>query len=173
MASSLSTPPSILPESSQMEYISKHSFEKRNRAQLSCTHCRQAKLKCDRQAPCSQCIKKGRASQCTFPSPQPRKRPAASMQSRLRHLEDLVKDAMNAQTPSSLDISIGNQTMSSEQKCSRFDDQQMVESSQREEPPESSGSVVHGMKETAYVGATHWAAILDDVGTSEIERTDY
>jgi hypothetical protein len=27
----------------------------------------------------------------------------------------------------------------------------------------SSGKVVLGMNETAYVGATHWAAILDDV----------
>jgi hypothetical protein len=71
--------------------------------QLSCTACRHAKLRCDRQVPCSQCVKKGRATTCTIPAPMPRKRPVASMQNRLRHLESLVKGVMTGETPQSFD----------------------------------------------------------------------
>jgi len=101
---------------------------KRSRIQLSCSQCRHAKLKCDRKEPCSQCIKKGR--ECTFPTPATRRKPV-SLQTRLRHLESLVKDAM-APKPT-------------------------------QDSFYSTGSVVQNVKETAYVGATHWAAILDDV----------
>src|ERR1700759_5629583 len=80
---------------------------KRNRSQLSCTHCRQGKLKCNREKPCSQCVKKGRASKCTFLPPAARKRPAA-MQNRLKHLESLVKVAMASQPSNGLHKSAGN-----------------------------------------------------------------
>lgn len=73
--------------------------KQRNRAQLSCTPCRQSKLKCDRQEPCSVCIRKGRASSCTFPAPAVRVKPV-NMQAKLRHLESLVKDVMAGQPKS-------------------------------------------------------------------------
>ncbi|CZR59735.1 uncharacterized protein PAC_09629 [Phialocephala subalpina] len=71
--------------------------QKRNRTQLSCASCRHGKLKCNRQQPCSQCVRKGRASQCTFPMST--RKPVVSLQNRLKHLESLVKDAMTAQNP--------------------------------------------------------------------------
>jgi hypothetical protein len=67
-----------------------------------------------------------------------RRKPAVSMQNRLKHLETLVKDVMAAQSPAA----------------------------KRAIPSVSgpaSGQVVQGMNEVTYVGATHWAAILDDV----------
>jgi hypothetical protein len=143
--------------------------QKRNRTQLSCTHCRHSKLKCDRNDPCSQCIKKGRASLCTFPAPATRKKPSASMQNRLKHLESLVKGAMTGQnhagqptTPSdsshfdNLTLSdghIGDESVNESLASSKYDDAATP----------SSGQVVLGAHASTYVGATHWAAILDDV----------
>ena len=133
---------------------------KRNRIQLSCTHCRHAKLKCDREKPCSQCVKKGRASICTFTAPATRKRPAVSLQNRLKHLESLVKGAMTGQP------SDGLQNPTDLRKS--FVEAPIYTKDGVSNP---SGQVVLGPNETAYVGATHWAAMLDDVRSSMFPLT--
>lgn len=119
---------------------------KRNRVQLSCTPCRHAKLKCDREKPCSQCVKRGRSSLCTFPSPVARKRPALSMQNRLKHLESLVKGAMAGQ-PS-------NGPQRSHPGSATILDKHIEK--------DNSGRLV-GPNGATYIGATHWAAMLEDV----------
>ncbi|KAH8591004.1 hypothetical protein B0O99DRAFT_520398 [Bisporella sp. PMI_857] len=157
---------------------------RRNRSQLSCTQCRHAKSRCDRQQPCSQCVKRGKSSQCTFPAPAIRKKPAVSMQNRLNHLESLVKKAMTAQ-------SLGTQrTPPREELVNRTANEYNIfntpafnvsesprvrASADAGHPADyrteqsqdgswnSSGSVVQSSNETTYIGATHWAAILDDI----------
>jgi hypothetical protein len=144
---------------------SSYPAPKRNRTQLSCTSCRHGKLKCDRQQPCSQCIRKGRASQCMFPMP-PRK-PIVSLQTRLKHLESLVKDAMTAQNPTApralsdfLETPSADRTasISNAHSPSNLHGQDQI----NEQPPPASGQVLLSKGQT-YVGATHWAAILEDV----------
>ena len=139
---------------------------KRNRAQLSCTSCRHGKLKCDRQQPCSQCVRRGRAAQCNF-MPAERRKPVVSLQNRLKHLESLVKDAMTAQNPSvhgtlsnSPDTPNGSRLAlrSSVHSISSYHDQDQANGQQS--PP--SGQVLLSNGQT-YVGASHWAAILEDV----------
>ncbi|KAE9376137.1 hypothetical protein N431DRAFT_464187 [Stipitochalara longipes BDJ] len=137
---------------------------KRTRIQLSCTHCRHAKLKCDREKPCSQCVKKGRASACTFVSPVTRKRPAISMQNRLKHLESLVKGVMTSRPPN------GPQNPTEIHRT--FFETPIYA---KDGVSKSSGQVVLGANETTYVGATHWAAMLDDIEEvksyfNEVER---
>jgi hypothetical protein len=203
MSSSTHIAPVIFPvptgdsSSSHPFDLPKQSPLKRSRTQLSCTHCRHAKLKCDRQDPCSQCTKKGRSSECIFPAPAPRRRPAVSMQNRLRHLESLVKDAMASQTPSScepsLDIdyqnSFGPSGNGSGQSNFQTSEQVLPEQSVAVEATTSSqippptkttwnvsgsglGSFVRVGKENKYVGATHWAAMLDDVRKSQLPQGD-
>lgn len=130
---------------------SKPTF-KRNRNQLSCTHCRNGKLKCDRALPCFQCVKRGRSSNCVFPALVPSKEPIGSMKDRLKHLETLVKGAMASQD--------GPENQSSSSMAVDETD------SQYESPLNISGSgrLLQGPTDPTYVGATHWAAILDDVG---------
>ncbi|KAH8649703.1 fungal-specific transcription factor domain-containing protein [Tricladium varicosporioides] len=147
--------------------------QRRNRAQLSCTQCRQGKLKCDRKEPCSQCVKKGRASLCTIPIPAPRRKPAVSMQNRLRHLESLVKNVMAGQTPAPVTPHSGtssdtDQPMGESPKPRMQRQQSDAENSGHSlngRPlPSSSGQVLLGTNESStYVGATHWAAILEDI----------
>ncbi|KUJ06682.1 uncharacterized protein LY89DRAFT_702815 [Mollisia scopiformis] len=140
---------------------SRHATQKRNRAQLSCTNCRHAKLKCDRKEPCSQCVKKGRESQCIFPRPAPRRKPAVSMQNRLKHLESLVKGAMSGQSPME---SRSHGDESSPSINFQMDEQSRNASTTGFGAPEaSSGKVLVDENETTYVGATHWAAILEDI----------
>jgi hypothetical protein len=145
----------------------KPSPHKRNRTQLSCTNCRQAKLKCDRQKPhCLQCEKKGRASLCSFPSPAARKKPTVSMQNRLKHLESLVKDVMGTgqspmqQIENHAQHSNGNLLSNAApvRGANGFND--LTEDTTA---TASSGQVLLGASESTYVGATHWAAILEDV----------
>lgn len=106
------------------------------------------------------------------------------MQNRLKHLESLVKDAMAGKSPSNYESSSvdGYRANSSanvlhcgnEQKSSSIDRPFKSNGnvpmkaafelpSISEDTRNSSGLVVKGLKETAYVGATHWAAMLEDV----------
>ncbi|KAG0646560.1 Fusarisetin A cluster transcription factor fsa6 [Hyphodiscus hymeniophilus] len=154
---------------------------KRNRIQLSCTHCRHAKLKCDREKPCSQCVKKGRASICTFPAPAARKRPAVSMQNRLKHLESLVKGVMTSQGPESRSDSASSSQTTASPAVDLHGQRPLGMSEAFDEPfaplhndrqSNSSGQVVSGPNEKTYVGATHWAAILDDSYFNDVESED-
>ncbi|KAK5659355.1 hypothetical protein OQA88_1448 [Cercophora sp. LCS_1] len=90
--------------------------KKRNRIRFSCTHCREKKLKCNRQTPCDQCLKREIAATCQFipyensggrtpPITTRLSTPASTginarakantsdsaLQARLRHLEHLVQ----------------------------------------------------------------------------------
>ena len=132
---------------------------RRNRIQLSCTHCRHAKLKCDRERPCSQCVKRGRSSLCAFLPPVARKRPAVSMQNRLKHLESLVKGAM-ANRPSDEPIDQGGESHNTPLLPDLAPNMQSHAEMDASDNP---GRVVLGPNDTTYVGATHWAAMLDDV----------
>ncbi|KAK0531623.1 hypothetical protein OC834_002889 [Tilletia horrida] len=52
--------------------------KKRNRAALSCTSCRERKIKCSRQVPCDQCIKRGDEAYCRMaPHPKDKDKPAS------------------------------------------------------------------------------------------------
>jgi len=151
------------------------AVQKRNRTQLSCTSCRHGKLKCDRQQPCSQCVRKGRASQCTFPM-TPRK-PVVSLQNRLKHLESLVKDAMTAQNPAaqgalsnSNDTPNGNGSASSSSLHIPSSLHGQDQANGQQIP--ASGQVLFSRGQT-YVGATHWAAILEDVRTPSLPISIY
>lgn len=149
-----SVPPPRELDSAKDMIDSRNTIQKRNRAQLSCTNCRHAKLKCDRKEPCSQCIKRGKGSLCIIPKPAPRRKPAASMQNRLKHLESLVKGAMSSQIP------IESQNLGSSQMA--LPSRNVITPSS-DATEISSGKVLVDNNETTYVGATHWAAILEDV----------
>ncbi|KAH9984774.1 hypothetical protein F4779DRAFT_326508 [Xylariaceae sp. FL0662B] len=124
---------------------------KRTRVLLSCAPCRNSKLKCDRGAPCGQCIKKDRAGACVYaPRPEKKRRPPArSMAARLRRLEGLVRgmiDSASEPTPPGP----GSGPVSS---------------------ADAGGYVVQGggssssraTSTTDYVGGTHFMAVLEDI----------
>jgi hypothetical protein len=157
-------------------HSNKQPSQKRNRIQLSCTNCRHSKLKCDRNHPCSQCNKRGKASICTFPVAAARRKPVVSMHNRLKHLESLVKDVMTSQSPSlqlaplehtlyRTDAEGRSEGSFEPQLSENLKDSRVPSSPNNERSSSSSGRVLFGTNESTYVGATHWAAILDDVCT--------
>ncbi|KAK3936842.1 hypothetical protein QBC46DRAFT_268874 [Diplogelasinospora grovesii] len=154
--------------------------KKRNRIRLSCTTCREKKLKCNRQSPCDQCGKRGITATCEFipyenlslgtsplrpardpPQPEPGsgsngQRPKAStsdatLQARLRHLEHLVQVL----------------------KSQRRDNPEPAPVSPVGESQNAEHRITHGcnFNESAghivgdlrYVDAANWEAILDDI----------
>lgn len=136
--------------------------QKRNRSQLSCTHCRQGKLKCDREQPCSQCVKKGRPELCLTPPAATRKKPAAGMQKRLRQLESMVKDIMT--TPEGQFTKGISGSLLTPLQDAQPD---LTMSLRIHEPVNSvhpSGQVFLEANESKYIGTSHWAAILENVG---------
>ena len=120
----------------------------RNRESLACTDCRRRKLKCDRCAPCGSCVKRGDNTSCTYQrftkglrSERERRLQA---ESRLEHLEDLVKHLAQQ------DVTSPPQPLCIPQV------------------PVGGGDFRSGNQASAtpgllYNGSTHWSAMLDDI----------
>lgn len=102
------------------------------------------------------------------------------MQNRLRHLENLVKDVMNAQAPvnntgssdcAPLNGIANNNTGFKPDLQGQAQVQSQIPGTVTGSPMTTmnavasgpSGQLIQSAKETTYVGATHWAAILEDV----------
>ncbi|KAK2606187.1 hypothetical protein QQS21_003357 [Conoideocrella luteorostrata] len=116
--------------------------QKRSRVLLSCAPCRNSKLKCDRQQPCSHCEKKSRIDQCVYaPKPVKKKQATKNMTARLKRLEGLVRGMMD----------------------DGGDSQAPQEGNKGNAVPSLQGHVVQGERGTAYVGATHCMAMLEDI----------
>ncbi|KAH7188543.1 fungal-specific transcription factor domain-containing protein [Fusarium flagelliforme] len=122
--------------------------QKRTRVLLSCAPCRNSKLKCDREQPCNQCDKKGRASQCAYAPKPERKRPVKGMSARLKRLEGMVREMMDSESAVQ---TAGSNPGSNSQVANGVTG------------PEVQGHVVKGNKTTTYVGATHCMAMLEDI----------
>jgi hypothetical protein len=151
------------------------SVQKRARQQLSCTACRHGKLRCNRQQPCDQCLKRSKASSCQYLAPpEKKKKRANNTKERIAHLEGLVVQLMNKNPSES-----GSSSWSAIEKS-------QSEDSSSQSPPDASAvtstdecinqptrndlsdtatagqlKVYNG--ETSYHGSAHWEAILQDV----------
>ncbi|KAJ5247853.1 hypothetical protein N7468_002836 [Penicillium chermesinum] len=114
---------------------------RRHREAVACSRCRANKLRCDRQHPCRSCVQKDEAPLCSFQRALPTAKDAATAKDRLAHLESLVKELM--QSEPSEDSSPGNDALADP----RLPDQNPIGT----------------LGKAAYVGSTHWCAILDDI----------
>ncbi|KAM5342546.1 hypothetical protein ACJ41O_013512 [Fusarium nematophilum] len=123
--------------------------QKRTRVLLSCAPCRASKLKCDREQPCGQCSKKGRAAHCAYAPKPEKKRPAKGMSARLKRLEGMVREMMEAED--------GGATSAAGAY------HEGDENGAAAAGPEVQGHVVRGENATTYVGATHCMAMLEDI----------
>ncbi|PGH14879.1 hypothetical protein AJ79_02741 [Helicocarpus griseus UAMH5409] len=138
---------------------------RRDKPQLSCALCRRKKLKCDRNRPCENCVK--RSQLCVYPAPpsrdgadqrarQTHRSNTRNLQDRIQHLEEIVVSLVNrnggslaGQAPSSQDTSEDTAAPSS--------------SEQTEQISDSFGRLTVDGSGTNYVGSSHWQAILDEL----------
>ncbi|KAI1396318.1 fungal-specific transcription factor domain-containing protein [Hypoxylon fuscum] len=151
-------------------------IQKRNRPPVSCLLCRTRKVKCDRQQPCERCVKSGEANFCEYAPRASRKargdsRPQVDarsrhepmsrpvLQVRLQKLEEMVNGlvytARNREpaldTPSSSD----QRTETTETRSDLSSPPSLA--------PSGGPLLPTTLGEHNYVGATHWASILENI----------
>ena len=144
--------------------------QKRARSQLSCTFCRQAKLKCDRAQPsCDQCLKRTRGSSCTYVSPAVKAKKVQNMRSRIKHLETVIRDLMGSDISASISSQFGESTPAMEEPSGPSSDPVQASNDLNEFTSAHKGASSHTGRikvsdnETTYTGGSHWATILGDV----------
>lgn len=159
---------------------------KRARQPVSCQLCRTRKLKCDREQPvCGSCLKRDEGALCNYlpsrasggvagldsaenaPSTKARQgpRPRQEVQTRLQQLEQLVSGLLS-QRPAT-----NGQVASSPPESSSSPNDPAATSSSEASPPDRSdassattgGHISRTGVEMPFVGATHWAAILESI----------
>ena len=128
------------------------------------------RLKCDRQIPCMSCSKRGDVASCNYSNGTRSTRDGrdeasrtSEAQIRLQKLEQMVSGLLEktkAGTGQRVDETPHDVTV--DQRLKDLSVQSSLESSQA-----STGGYldVHGSKSN-YFGATHWAAVLENVGVS-------
>lgn len=158
-----------------------HYKQKRARSQLSCRPCRQGKLKCDREHPCNQCIKRSRDSACVYLPPAEKKKNGQNVRNRIQHLEKMVVDLMSSKqtgdsntTSSNTNNHDPNATLST--SFNQLTPPQDLEGSNSQSPDDpvnalsegAFGRMQIGKHQTHYVGDSHWSAILNEF--SDLKR---
>ncbi|KAJ4398816.1 hypothetical protein N0V85_006187 [Neurospora sp. IMI 360204] len=162
---------------------------KRNRIRFSCTTCREKKLKCNRQSPCDQCIKRNVAATCNFipyaqnePRPSPsasgptpasqsagsrnRRGPLQDMTeaARLRHLEHMVqvlKAQMRREESGGADVPASSSAISPVPPSPSVQETQP----DAESTAPAKGTAGAMADQTRYVEVIHWEAVLDEITT--------
>ncbi len=121
----------------------------RTRELLACTECRKRKLKCDRDSPCSSCVKRNDDASCTYErftrSTAHERERRVQAEARLEHLEGLVQQLAASQSSAS-----GPPSDPSSARTGG------IETNARE-----TASLPYD--ELAYTGSTHWSAMLEDI----------
>jgi hypothetical protein len=134
--------------------------------------------KCNREHPCGTCVRRGQPLACTYPTNathQPRgrqdqapDRPSASVQDRIRHLEDLVVNLMKKTAPGS-PVQEPQITTSGAPnpmpilgglgRSSPLPDETTDDAASQSDY----GSMTLSSSGVSYVSSAHWAAILDGI----------
>ncbi|EWG49974.1 hypothetical protein FVEG_09315 [Fusarium verticillioides 7600] len=162
---------------------------RREKPLLSCTFCRNRKVRCDRQLPCKTCTNRGIGLSCTYESSGPSKgKSKVSVGDRIQQLEELVRSLL-AQQQSAPDVDPDGliQELSSQAKSPQSVYTVPVASLTENTPvpavscapisqgnggtespapsPSEAGSMrldSHGVR-ASYVGSVHWAAVLESI----------
>ncbi|KAF5655433.1 hypothetical protein FHETE_11187, partial [Fusarium heterosporum] len=137
------------------------------RATLSCSSCRQRKLKCDRDEPCSNCV--ARNVSCQY-APWPRSRVAAQrrdskqpdLNDRVRHLEQLLGSIVS-QLPAQQQQSTSSGSPAIKSPASTYVAAQGSLVSNGEGAEVKPGRMMANPNETIYVSSSHWSAICHEV----------
>jgi hypothetical protein len=126
---------------------------KRNRRALSCSSCRNKKLKCDRGQPCSACTKSSATCEYSYvvtktPKPHINNDTAAS---RLQKLEDMVNGLMHSAPMSTFVATPPDSSISPQNDTRAYPD------------VSAGGHLSQQGTQVNYIGGTHWASILESI----------
>ncbi|UPK89707.1 hypothetical protein LCI18_000642 [Fusarium solani-melongenae] len=148
---------------------STYPTRRRDKPILSCNFCRGRKLRCNRQSPCSACLRRG--AECTYSSSEQERKDAVdyrplrrsrNARQRVARIESLVTEmAQNSQQPVA--------------SPSEIPDDNNIEA--QGAPSDSHAAANIGklsLEEgnAVYTGSSHWATILDDIRQLKDELSD-
>jgi hypothetical protein len=120
------------------------------------------RLRCDRNTPCASCVRLGRASACSVPSPQQASAPGSVpidpstrriLQDRINQLELLVRSLLEKQ-PDKHDTSAAGSALPSETTAIVKEEDRVTS---------EFGRINLKEHESSYVESNHWMAILDEI----------
>ena len=140
----------------------------------------ESRLKCDRNQPCNNCVKRGNPGNCTYIQSTARERREHgsatnyTMQNRIRQLESLVVSLMEKSNSGGSNAASSINGQQVHQQLPRDDSNlhngdssgESIDRDQDAKPDQVIGSFGHiniNETETSYVGGSHWAAVLDNV----------
>ncbi|PVH78081.1 hypothetical protein DL98DRAFT_422592 [Cadophora sp. DSE1049] len=177
--------PSVANQNEQDQPKGSKASRQRFKPQLSCTFCRHRKLKCDRNLPCENCVKRNQATTCTYVHAPTREKSSQvskassggtgsrEVQSQIRHLEEMVITLMN-QTSKTKPVTAAPRNdlvtpesspdhgiLTSEE--SEDGEQVTLSGTSLGDTAESFGRISMEDDQANYVGSAHWAAILDNI----------
>ncbi|KAF2839049.1 hypothetical protein M501DRAFT_920745, partial [Patellaria atrata CBS 101060] len=135
---------------------------KRARPQLSCTPCRQGKLKCNRVHPvCDQCLKRARENACVYVAPPAKNaNRTANMRERIRQLEKVVVTLMEQPQNAQGDLPTPPTTTEAAGGVAKGESGGITTNTTLL----GKMNINNGSNnETVYTGGSHWAAILEDL----------
>ncbi|RYC96850.1 hypothetical protein BFJ63_vAg17 [Fusarium oxysporum f. sp. narcissi] len=157
---------------------------RREKPLLSCTFCRNRKVRCDRQLPCKTCTNRGIGLSCTYEvGCTSRGKSKVSVGDRIQQLEELVHSlARQQQTPvvhadslvressdppsqqsiSTIPLTPEEETLVPASKNTPISQSKDGTDSPRASEPGSMRLNSHGVG-ASYVGSVHWAAVLDSI----------
>jgi hypothetical protein len=140
------------------------------------------RLKCDRVQPCLNCTKRGQPESCQYVKQNSTRlhsggqHTAATVQDRVRQLEDTVKALLSSQTTLAQDFSVSEKSHSSGSPPGPANDGGFTQSapsphSQTDPniPKSSMGTFTSENNEVNFVGSEHWEAILENIADLKID----
>ncbi|QYT01977.1 Zn(2)-C6 fungal-type domain-containing protein [Trichoderma simmonsii] len=123
---------------------------RRFRPQLSCTYCRQKKLKCDRGHPCDNCAKRNQSQSCQYANPAVRNRTAQAR--RVTYSGDIAERNQSADS-AAIRVGVPDNDGRQEDLSARTLLQEI-----------GTPGTMHGdQMGTRWFDDTHWQAIMDDI----------
>ncbi|SCV30407.1 uncharacterized protein FFB14_03032 [Fusarium fujikuroi] len=139
---------------------------RREKPLLSCTFCRNRKVRCDRQLPCKTCTNRGIGLSCTYELGGPSKsKGKVSVGDRIQQLEELVRSLLAQQQQNTPDVDPDGLIRGHSSQTKPLQRNGSAESPASALSPSQPGSMrlsSHGVG-ASYVGSVHWAAVLDSI----------
>ncbi|KAH7412751.1 hypothetical protein BKA64DRAFT_337135 [Cadophora sp. MPI-SDFR-AT-0126] len=177
--------PSVTNQNEQEHFKGSKTSRQRFKPQLSCTFCRHRKLKCDRNLPCENCVKRNQATTCAYVHASAREKPSQvskansggtasrDVQNQIRHLEEMVITLMNKTSKNrAVTATPRNDLVTPEtspdhgvptSEESEDGEQVTLSGTSFSDTAESFGRISMEDDQANYVGSDHWAAILDNI----------
>ncbi|RDH27529.1 hypothetical protein BDQ94DRAFT_184483 [Aspergillus welwitschiae] len=154
--------------------------EQKPRVLLSCTWCREKKVKCNRGRPCANCLRRGQDTACQYITERSR-RPVSGEQEphevyrRLRYLEQkllrLEKAAIQDHSSTPEHVALDGSAKTPDADAANDRSQAEAESAASPRPGSVSGCLLSETSGTRFISPSHWQAMMNNAELNIEDRS--